>query len=235
MEPIVRIYESEEAARDAVRLLTDEGFEEDNVFLISPSFPGGEARAVRSAIEKEQLPGSYARVCTDALQRGRVIVSVVAPFGAGQTAMDLLDGCDAVETATLPDPSTRNPAPFSDFLGLPTLSDSQPSSELSESAHPLSQTFGLPVLSNRAAPLSSMVGMKTVSAPKRQWRSSMGMPLLSKNAAPLSSMLRMKTLSAPKRGWKRSFGMPLLSRNPAPMSSLLGLRTLSRRPGNKNR
>jgi hypothetical protein len=74
-------------------------------------------------------------------------------------------------------------------------------------------SFGFPMLSRNAAPLSSMIGMKPLSASGRGRTHSFGLPLLSGGST------TRKT---------HSFGLPLLSRNAAPLSSALGLETLFR-------
>ncbi|MEQ8661314.1 MAG: hypothetical protein RLW62_10885, partial [Gammaproteobacteria bacterium] len=118
----------------------------------------------------------------------------------------------------------RQPAPLADFLGISSLS-SGPSfisrcfGELTSSNFRLASVFGmqsffgLGLLTNNPTPLSSMLGMKTLSTGKSgdSWSTSMGFPLLSRGPAPLSSML----------------GLPLLSRNPAPLSKLIGFPALS--------
>ncbi len=106
----------------------------------------------------------------------------------------------------------RDNLPFSDFWGLEPLSSglswmSRLFPPLAKPNAGISKMLGLKVLSggtsflgpkrlkNKPAPLSSMFGMKTVSAPKKNWNSSLGFPLLSRKATPLSSMFGMRTLT----------------------------------------
>ncbi|MDJ0868356.1 MAG: hypothetical protein QNK03_19780 [Myxococcota bacterium] len=224
MFPIVRMYPSEQQARDAAQALEEAGF---SGVAILTSAAGGEAEAiVRATIEAGQLPASHASVCTGGLQQGRSIVSVSAPFGAGQRATVLLEEHGPVETEAMPAHTSRNPSPFSDMLGLPVLADYSPMTDLSI----IPYTFGEPsVASRNPAPLSSLLGLKTLTASKTSKRSSFGIPLLSQNPTPLSSLLRLKPLSSFRSDKKTSFGLSLLSRNPTPISSLFGLRVLSRK------
>ncbi len=109
-------------------------------------------------------------------------------------------------------PLRGHPAPLSTILGLPALSHGRSvlSRLFGELASAHFALFGRSALSSRAAPLSSLVGLKTLSGRSGpSWSRSFGLPILTS-------------------GSPSSFGLPLLSRNPAPLSSLFGLRVLSR-------
>ena len=242
MTPTVRIFESEAAARDAAEKLSAAGFGKNRVLsgeqsavtetgvasgMTSPP-PNPEAM-VRAAIDDGLLAGRHISVCVRNLQRGRSLVAVATNFGFAGQAIEIMESCGAVDSASLPAYVPRDPSPFSDLLGIPTLIRVAPVTELKSSSWFFSSLFGLGLLSGKAAPFSSLFGMKLLSERKREWRSSFGLPLLSNNPAPLSSALGMRTLSTGKRSWTRSFGLPLLSRNPAPLSSLLGISTLIKR------
>ncbi|MDJ0852102.1 MAG: hypothetical protein QNK04_27350 [Myxococcota bacterium] len=230
MSVIVRLYESEQQAHDAAQRLVEAGFPESKILLVTPtSAEGGEEEVIRTAVAEGLLTGGYGSFCTQGLQRGRSVVAVEAVFGKGQLALEVLESFSPVDTEQIPAPSTRNPAPLSDALGIPTLSRGLPFAALTDSKFALSSLYGLRLLSKNPAPLSSLLGMKTLSGPKRPWQSSFGLKLLSKNPAPLSSSVGMKTLSKPKKPWTRSFGLPLLSKNPAPLSSFLGLSVLKKK------
>lgn len=183
---------------------------------------------IQSATEAGHLPGGYKNFCIQNLGMGRSIVAVRVHFGRGQEAIEIMESCGAIDSGHLPQPISRDPSPFSDFLGIPTLSKSEPMTLLTDSDWTLSWMFNLKLLSKKPAPLSSMFGMRLLSSSKQSWKSSFGMPLLSDKAAPLSSMFGLKTLTTEKRSWTRSFGMPLLSKNPAPLSTLLGMPTLTK-------
>ncbi len=230
MIPMLRIYDSQERAQEAARALVSRGFEERSVLLLTPS-PGQEAAQVRAAVEDELVAGSQAPFCTRSLQQGRSVVAVRVPFGRGQVAVGTLEDYGPVDTEQIPAYEARNPAPLSDLLGIPTLTEDQGAffGALVGSSWTFSSLFGLGLLSRNPAPLSSLFGMKTLTKPKKNWERSFGLPLLSRNPAPLSSLLGMKTLTKPKKNWERSFGMPLLSKDPAPFSDYLGISVLSRK------
>ena len=223
----VRIYDTEDNAKAADSALAKAGFTERSVFLPSKS-KGKERATVQAAIEKGQLPARNVLICTQTLEKGRALVSVEAPFGSGQAALKIMDGIKGVDGDLLSRYVPSDPSPFSDSLGWSTLSNSEPSSGLLRHDWAFSRLFGMGLLSDKAAPFSSMFGMKVLSAAKKNWNSSFGMPMLSNKAAPLSSMFGMTTVLKSKRNWEWSWGLPLLSKNPAPFSSLLGLKTLSK-------
>ena len=227
MIPTVRIFDSEERAGEAARLLVERGFPESDILFITPT-PGQESTDVRSAVEEGRLPGSHARTCIASLEQGRSIVAVRAIFGRGQLAERTLDGCGPVDTDLLPAYVARNPSPLSDLLGIPTLTrggDQPRGGRLLSSYFTLSSVFGIGLLSRNPAPLSSLFGMKLLSAPKKPWTRSLGFGLLSRNPAPLSSMLGLKLLTSRKRA--RSM-VSVLSKDPAPLSSMLGIPVLTR-------
>jgi hypothetical protein len=238
MANIVRIYDTEDKAREAVRKLADDGFPADAICLVTPSVAGGEegepagasGDALSTAMVAGGLMGDGAELYASRVRAGRSIVAVPAAFGYGRRAMDIMDEVGPVDTDVRPpeDPYdwnegtpfsasvslpvlTRNrPAPLSGLIGLTPLIEGRATfGTLTSSKYFPSAVTG-PLLSRKAAPLSSMFGLKTLLTKRGPWRSSFGMPLLSKAAAPFSSMMNL----------------PLLSRNPAPLSSLFGFRLL---------
>jgi hypothetical protein len=108
-------------------------------------------------------------------------------------------------------PRASEPAPFSAGLGIPTLSRGRTflSRLFGELGSPHFALFGRNPLIDKAAPLSSLFGLKLLSGKEgASWRSSFGLPLLTAGQGPV-------------------LGIPPLSRSPAPFSSVLGLRVLS--------
>lgn len=223
MFTVLRIFPSEQKAREAAGLLAEEGF--GNVAVFTPEgVAGAEEQAVRSAVRDGRLAGSHSGVCIRSLQRGRSLVAVPTRFGQGRAAIDILESCGAVETESIPSEIPRNPSPFSDFFGIPVLSKFSPSTDLSI----IEYTFGRPRSIRNPAPFSSLLGLKTLTASKRGKGTSL-LPQLIRNAAPFSSLFGLKTLSRSTSKSQSSFGLPLLSRNPTPLSSLFGLRVLSKK------
>lgn len=220
---IVRMYDSEERAGDAVKKLKKAGFADDAILAMTP----GSAQSVANAIVAGQMMGYRASFYAERVQQGRSLVAVEAPFGRGELATQILDDSGPVDQdLKLPEDAVKNewgegaplshalglsvlsrnnPTPLSDALGLSTLgrSGTYLTSELSTRKYMLSGPDG-PQLSSNPAPLSSMLGLPVLS--RRVSRTK-----LSNNPAPLSSAL----------------GIPTLSKNPTPLSSALGLAVLS--------
>ncbi|MEO1102443.1 MAG: hypothetical protein AAFW98_01715 [Pseudomonadota bacterium] len=228
MTPNVRIYGSEQGARDADAALDANGFRERTLLLPS-EVAGREAEAVEEAIAAGMLPDRNVRLATRSLLAGRPVLAVRAPFGSGETALELMEsGGDTVDNELLTNYSVSSPSPLSDALGIPTLVPFSSSTSLVSSSWSLSRTFGMGILGGKAAPLSSLFKIPLLTKRKRDRRSSFGIPLISRNAAPLSSLFGMGTLSKRRKEPRTSsFGFPLLMRNPAPFSSLIGWKTLS--------
>lgn len=239
--PIARIFETEENARQAERLLLADGFPSTQVHVVS----GATEEAVRdrgalaNAVKAGSALREHVEIYADEVARGRVLVVVSASFGTGGSAARILDSCGPLELVLpgeevpetdwneatplsallrMPVLIRDQPAPLSDYIGIPAVTRglsclARLFRPLTAPDFSLSRMFGMPLLSSNPAPLSSMFGMKTLSQrpPGTRWTTSLGFPLLSNSAAPLSN----------------TFGLPLLSRNPAPLSRMLGLKTLS--------
>ena len=227
MALLLRFYATEQAATDAHARLVEAGFD-DQAVLLASEHRDRAASAVEAAIRAGTLPERMVKLCTRSLEQGRSIVSANPPFGRGQRALDILESSQTVDSHLAGPHVEDDPAPLSRMLGIAVLSEFSSSTGLLRSDWSVSAGFGFGLLSRKAAPLSSMFGMRVLSAAKRDRRSSFGMPLRSQNPAPLSSLLGMRPVSSRQRRGTYSFGFPLLSRNPAPLSSLLGIRTLSR-------
>ncbi len=220
-ESIVRMYETEQQARDAVRALKDEGFPEEMIFLVTPG-SGSSADAIASAIMAGYVLRGYARLYAESVQRGRSLVVVRASFGYGQAAIDTMNRFRPVDTgvpaAAEPSVAWDEKAPLSSALGLPVLMRKNPA--------PLSRIIGLPPLSSGRSVLSPMFG--ELASSKWSLSSLFGLGLLSRNPAPLSSLFGMKTVSSRRGPMKSRIGFPLLTRRGAGLSSALGLPTLTR-------
>jgi hypothetical protein len=130
-----------------------------------------------------------------------------------------------IKTGPLP---PQHPAPFSEHLGLPTLSRKEGVFSAmfaglkgpDASSWTFSEQIGLGLLSSKPAPDSSL-GLKTLSGKDgSSWEPSFKLPMLSENATPLSSTLGFKVLRTEK--------VPL--KDPAPLSATLGLPTLASGP-----
>ncbi|MFK8032406.1 MAG: hypothetical protein AB8G18_19455 [Gammaproteobacteria bacterium] len=228
MLSVVRMYPSEDQAREAIRLLEKEDLAGSSMHLFAP-VAGSEAQTIKNAIADGQLPGSHIHVCRRALEKGHYVLTVEPHFYRGEETEMIMNSCGAVDTDLLPEYHVYNPAPLSDFFGLPVLAKHNHSlnaKQLTSSSWSFSSMFGLGMLSDKATPLSSIFGLKTLTQAKSK-NSSFGLPLLSKKPTPLSSTIGMKPLTSAKSK-NSSFGIPLLSHNPAPLSSLFNIRLLSK-------
>lgn len=236
-DPIVRMYETEQQAHDTATRLREEGFPEDGIFLVVPESgsDGGSSEALASAFMAGHVLRSHADIYAQGLKGGRSLVAARAPFGFGQLATQIMDSFGPVDLGLRPPQRSsmgwdeaaplssalqlrvlrhRQPAPFSELLGLPVLSRGRSflSNLFGELASPKPSLFGHDALIQKAAPFSSLFGLG----------------LLSRNPAPLSSLFGLQTVYASAGPWTSSFGLPLLSRAPAPFSSLFGLPLLTR-------
>ncbi len=225
MTPNVRIFASPENLRQAADRLNEAGFPSQRA-LIAGELMGQEEQAVKSAVADGLLPGHHANISIRSLKSGRSLLAVRAPFGRGGEAIAIMENSGAVDADQMPRYYPRNPAPFSDILGIPALADFEPTTGLASSDWTFSGMLGMGTLSRNQSGKDSSFGFKTLSAAKRPWKNSFGFPMLSRKQEGANSSFGFKTLSGSNRDWNWSFGFPLLSSNPAPFSSLLGIPTL---------
>lgn len=233
--PIVRLYASEQKARDAYNQLRENGFPESSTVLVTPGTAAaapaeGEAPAtststsLSSAVRAGQILGPLAPACAERLDKGRSLVATLPAFGMSERAAAILDACKPVDTDVDLRPA-RDPwgqaAPFSASLYWRVLSTGKPA--------PFSSAIGMPTLSSSRSSTTLSSGrtlgavMPELISSKFAFSSLLGLPLLSRKRVMLGFMAII-----PRRGnWRLSFGLPLLSRNPAPFSSLLSLPVLA--------
>ena len=171
MIPSIRIYESETQAQDAARQLREEdlGLRDDAIAVVSS------ANAFAPPELVAELPHVFKKLITDNVQQGRAAVAVMPSYAAGARIDAILDSCGPV-SVDIPEHKAPQPAPLSDFLGIPPLSDMEPRARIIPG--PSGPSFGFRLLSTDAAPLSSLLRLKLLSKPKRPWNSSFGVPLL---------------------------------------------------------
>lgn len=216
-DPIVRAYETEAQARGAVSKLKDKGLAADRICVVTPQAGGedGSLDAIASAIMAGHVLRGQAKAYAEAVQAGRTLVVVRAPFGTGKRVTYLLDRFGPLDTGIQP---TRRRAPAWD------------------EAAPLSSALQIPPLARRRpAPFSALIGRPTLVrgrtfqakypeliSPDWTFSARLGLRLLSRRSRPWAS-LRGKSGPA----WTRSFGLPMLAANPAPLSSRLGMHLLT--------
>jgi hypothetical protein len=240
--PIVRMYETEKQARDAVRKLRGEGFRRNTILLVTPS-PKGEAESIESFSSSDmasELPPGHAEVHAGGVRQGRSLVAIRAPFGQGGLAKEILCSCNPAESGPgvperpsiawevgaplssgfrLPILWADQPEPFSRLIGRPTLTQGRTFEArypaLKESSWTFSARLGLPVLSRSQRGRASLSGKAGDS-----WKRSFGLPMWSSEPAPFSKRFRMHVLT--QRG-------PLPPNHPAPFSERMGLPVLASR------
>jgi hypothetical protein len=178
----VRMYDSEQNARDAAATLIAAGLDRRAVLILTP-VPDREGEAVRSAIAEGKLPGSHVHLATEALKKGHTVLSVDLPY-MSQYTLDVMDSFNPVGRDAGPKQSPRRPAPFSEFLGLKVLTDDSRSRTRLLQPN-VDRSFGFATLSRRKS--------NTKLSTKRSNTK------LSSNPTPLSSMLGLKVLTGPKR------------------------------------
>jgi len=210
------MYETEQQARDAVRKLKEDGFPEDTILLVTPG-PGGmgSVEGLSAAISAGFMVSGDAKVYVEAVERGRSLVLVRAAFGFGRAATNILDSCDPIDSgltgAVKAAPTSEKGAPLSSFFQWPLLKRNQPA--------PFSDFLGIPLLSSSAACKPSLIGEMSAST----FHLSFGFRLLSDKAAPLSALFGLPTLLDSASSGFSSFGMPLLADSSVPKASTFGL------------
>ena len=232
MFPIVRMYESGPKAQELVDALASEervSAAMDRTYKpFSPSAlaPGKDnAATVRQAVADGVLPAALAPACTAGLERGRHVVVVECRFGFSALAEKMLDAAGPVDVDRVPDYTDSSSMMFSDFLGIPTLTDRKtPLSDLlglKLKKDPAVTSLGISRLTGSATPLSSTFRIPLLKKPDV---ASLGMPRLTSSATPLSSTFRIPLLKRPDIA---SLGFSRLLRSPTPLSSNLGFKTLT--------
>jgi len=254
--PIGQAYASESDALEAVDALKANGFEEEDMSIITPSMissanpamltPGGDdgvdstemlAQVIMSVHEASDVPASHAIVYANNVQQDRSLVLITAPFGQALLATDTLNTGKHIDVGEMPELEYHTwlqPAPLSALLNIPVLSHrrswmSRTFSELTEPGYLPTQGLMGGLLMDNPTPLSSKVGMEVLKDNPTPLSSKFGWSLLRDGSTPLSDKIGMKTLSDEDPGKKStSFGLPLLSKSSTPLSSLFGIPVLKR-------
>jgi hypothetical protein len=238
MIPIVRFYANAKNAEQAVKHLKADGFDSESIYHLKPSGEGegdaDPADRVAQEVDAGRLPKASQAAVTQALGQSRHVVSVYVTYGRGRPAVRILEDCDPVELEALPESysNLEGARLMSEVMGIPMISQRRhytisSSTGLAGFRFVFGNVLGLGLTSGKAAPLSDTVGLKTVYARKKDWKTSLGLPLQANDAAPLSSKLGMKTVLERKKAWTSSFGLPLQASSSAPFSNALGLPVLT--------
>jgi hypothetical protein len=189
------MYSSPAAAAAAVKRLTDWGFTDDMINMVTatsrppPNAPRGSASddPVLSSIMSGYVLKAHALVYAEGIRRGQALVSMLPPFGRGSVAESLMDeGGDTVDTGVVIDTDRLPPwdeyAPISSALKLPVIV---------RSTAPLSAFLVAPVIIKRRWSLFGSLGLPEITKPGFF---ALGEPKLSSSPTPLSSAIGLPSL-----------------------------------------
>jgi len=185
-QTIARLYDSAERANAAAHELRNNRIVVfDDVHVISGG-AGASTDGIVEAITKALVLKAHARIYAQGVKLGGALVVVHAPFGCAVDAIEILQSHGPIESG-VPDGREApigwdDAAPCSSALHLRVLLDDSDSfskfwnvpplvksgattgsalglTEVKPSRGPFSPTIGLPLLSNKASILSSMLGL----------------------------------------------------------------------------
>ena len=203
-QAITRLYANAHVAEAAVQELKKEGFGDERIYCIAAS-PGKGEDELRTEIMRAYVPYEDAKHYAPRIAAGAVLVTVHAVFGQGSAAIRALDRHESVDvkpavqrpvggtgywdeaaplSSALQMPTLfRFAAPFSEVIGIPTLTKSSPSSgrsSVSRRPKTTSESFGLPLLSkpkpssgrgpmpHNPAPFSRMIGLPLLTKGRKR-------------------------------------------------------------------
>jgi len=252
--PIGQAYASESDALEAIDALKANGFEEEDITIVTPAMiesansdmlsPGEKAgvdstemlaQVIMSVHEASAVPSSHAMVYAESVQKGHSLVLVTAPFGQALLATDTLNNGKQIDVGEMPEleyHTWMQPAPLSALLNIQVLSHrrswmSRTFAELTEPGYFPTQGFMGGLLKDNPTPLSSSAGIEVLKDNPTPLSSKFGWSLLKDNPTPMSDKLGMKPLSETPPGKNdSSFGIKTLSDNPTPLSSMFGIPVL---------
>jgi hypothetical protein len=183
-QTITRLYGSHQHAVDAVNELRKYGFGDEDIHVVGGNGATTMSLAeVAAAIMKGYVLKSEAMVYAEGVRRGGTLVTVHAPIGTAGRVIRILDSFAPTESGVAEPPGDfvtwdeaaplssalhfrtllDDSATFSRFWNVPVLTKGRASlsaalgmPELKE-AGPMQSSFGLPLLSDNPAPLSSLL------------------------------------------------------------------------------
>jgi len=180
-QTVSRLFDNPASAQAAAAKLKSHAF--TTVHVVSAG------DGVAGKLSAAKILPSHAAVFSDRIGSGATLVSVQAQLGTAQAAIDILRSFGPIDSGLAnPDATIApdDPAPLSDILGFPTLVSNDDSFSrfwglplLSKSApsfgsgaapvasKPFNGTFGIPMISTKAAPFSSMLGLPTLTGGRR--------------------------------------------------------------------
>ncbi len=189
-QTIVRVYDSEAKAQQAVDGLLRKGFGADLMNLVAPRDPAQSLEDIAAAIRAGYVLKGYAKAYAACVARGLTVVSMRAPFGTGVVVTRVMDAAGPVPSG-VPEQHEAGPtwdeaAPLSSALNLPVLTQGSPTfsglwllplvlreGKRSGTLFPVNFKRG-----HQAAPFSALLGLPLLSKKRWTFSSLLGMPLL---------------------------------------------------------
>jgi hypothetical protein len=205
---ITRLYAAEGKAVGAVEALKNR-FSADEISVVTPK--GGQKADIEALVAKTGVPRAAAAVYAEGVRKGGALVTVHAPWGFAKEVIKHLDSHGPIESGVATSeysvlPGYHEASPFSEWLGWPVLEEFRSSVGLVDDPAPFSGAFRVETLLksksrtrlfNKAAPLSAILGLPTVSETKpfsTLVRNDKSHVTLVKGAAPFSSSFLIPVL-----------------------------------------
>lgn len=217
----VRVYAAEKKARDAAEKLKAEGFSGDKITVLAGKADADPSADVAAAVTAGLMPGAYAGTAAATMKKGRAIVAVDAPFGAGGTAERILDGFGPVQDDLQISTTGSTSGNLTTEGWGPLLSERRFFLFNGELINSASRTE----LMKDPAPLSSRLGLRILTEPKKDWTQSFGQSLLSTKRFIFGEPKltpKKYAFGEPKLTNKYTAGEPQLTSDAAPFSKTLG-------------
>jgi len=219
-EIVTRIYDFQERAGEAVEALKEAGFLTEQINQVTA--PGGHntgsetdqasrQETIAAAIRKGGVRREVIGIYTDAVSRGGSLVSVRALFGMTGLAIEIMDsfGPVPVDLPVLKVEAKQwdKAAPLSSLFGIPLTIKEIPKTLPADFS--LSKFLGLPVLSEKAAPLSAWFGIPVLMDKAAPLSAQFNIPLVSEKSAPLSDLVKLPVSLGSGASLSALLGIPL--------------------------
>jgi hypothetical protein len=189
---ITRMFGSAANANAAADELREEGF--SDIFVVTPPTASDvPLSAIAAQIAQGRILLADAKVYAQGVAKGGSLVTVYAPFGAGQTATNILESHGTIPSgiaAPQPESMWDEAAPLSSILYMSTKLDDPT---------PMSKVMGVSALTSSDCSLSGMLGLPMLKSSAMGDRGRLGIRYLMDNPAPLSSLLGLPLLKESKR------------------------------------
>lgn len=188
---ITRMFGSAANANAAADELREEGF--SDIFVVTPPTASDvPLSAIAAQIAQGRILLADAKVYAQGVAKGGSLVTVYAPFGAGQLATNILESHGTIPSG-ISEPKLGSmwdeAAPLSSIIYTPTLLDDPT---------PMSKVMGVSTLTSSDCSMSGMLGLPLLTRGEMGDRGRLGISYLMNNPAPLSSLLGLPLLKESK-------------------------------------